>query len=100
MQILQNTENYKIPAELLNNVAVLNQIQMESFDSEGVEKIKMLYAEALKMTDMQNSNTSEASKVTIKFNIATLYEMLGESEKAESMYLELIEAHPSYLDCN
>jgi tetratricopeptide (TPR) repeat protein len=100
LQILRNTENYKIPAELLNNVAVMNQIQMENSSPETFEKIQMLYGEALKMADLDNSSTTEATKLTVKFNIATFYEVMEQNDKAEDLYLELIEAYPSYLDCN
>lgn len=81
-------------------MAVLNQIQMESISVEEVEKIQMLFGEALKAAESENSNTSGATKLTVKFNIATLYELTEEFEKAESLYLELIETYPSYLDCN
>jgi tetratricopeptide (TPR) repeat protein len=97
---LQNSENYKIPAELFNNVAVMTQNQMENSNPESIEKIQMLYGEALKIADLDNSNTAEATKLTVKFNIATFYELIGQNEKAEALYLELIETYPSYLDCN
>lgn len=77
----------------------MNQIQMEINASETIEKIQVLYGEALKIADRENTNTTEATKLTVKFNIATLYEMIGQDEKAEGLYLELIEKYPSYLDC-
>ena len=107
LQILRNTEGKQVPTELLNNVAVLTQIQMERFsaeeDAEDLAKIQGLYAEALKNIQSQTENDAlqsdiEATQLTIKFNIATLYEASGQSEKAENLYLDLINEYPAYTD--
>ena len=102
--VIRNTDNMTVPSELLNNVAVLNQLQMDSLKTETgqspSEAIRDMYAQALKNSaeSGKSSDEIEASQLTIKFNIANFYEHIGEKEKAEHLYLELIKKYPAYVD--
>lgn len=104
---MRNTEGVQIPAELLNNVAVLNQIQLDASrkDPAAMDTIQVLYAEALRNIERaaeasgDMTEDMEANRLTIQFNIAVFYEESGQKVKAENMYLDLVKKYPAYTDC-
>ena len=92
---------------LLNNIAVLI-MQLQSDDAERMQYAAGLLDKALSMLqgNSQGSGGDSAreesgdpiGEVTLKFNVALLMEMRGETSKAKDAYEVLLEGMPSHTD--
>jgi RNA polymerase-associated protein CTR9 len=78
--------------KLLNNLAAVRH--MEGLFAEA----RALYEEALPFALTEGSIDSEASSVTILYNLARVYEDLAEHNMARDAYLKLLGRHPEYVD--
>lgn len=78
--------------KLLNNLAVVHHLEGAFADA------RALYEEALPIALADPSDESEASSVTILYNLARVYEDVGEQGMAKDAYNKLLSRHPEYTD--
>jgi RNA polymerase-associated protein CTR9 len=123
-ELLEKQEK-DVPPEILNNIAVLYHLEAEAIHSfsEGnfqmnfklpqeaasekyledtLSSAESLYQQALqKLADLDSTDLHRkaALQLSIRYNVARLFECKGEAEKAEANYKDLLKAHPAFLDC-
>ncbi|KAF9518383.1 hypothetical protein BS47DRAFT_1338316 [Hydnum rufescens UP504] len=78
--------------KLLNNLAAVRHIEGSFAEA------RALYEEALPSALAEGTVDSEASSVTILYNLARVYEDLAENNMARDAYLKLLARHPEYVD--
>ncbi|KAI8901967.1 hypothetical protein BC833DRAFT_575185 [Globomyces pollinis-pini] len=127
LDVLRQT-NETISPELLNNIAVLYHLEADSinehFDNdrrkhghipvEGTTDLHMQkalasanesYENAIRLlTDESFIESNSAEKVNymttiIRYNIARLFEVQGDIEKAKLHYQEILKTHPAFSEC-
>ncbi|TFY82402.1 hypothetical protein EWM64_g1614 [Hericium alpestre] len=82
----------KVDPRLVNNIGVLSH-----FDDH-FEEARPMYEKALTTPSSLSSETAEAMSTTVLYNLARVYEDLGESNLATEAYEKLLERHPEYVD--
>jgi RNA polymerase-associated protein CTR9 len=84
--------SYISTPKLLNNLAAVRHIEGSFAEA------RALYEEALPSALAEGTIDSEASSVTILYNLARVYEDLAEHNMARDAYLKLLGRHPEYVD--
>lgn len=96
VRILREKVHMEIPAEIHNNIGAI-QFKLGSL-SEAREE----YEGALERCRMEKSHDHhyyKSIKITMKYNLARLYEGRHETETAARLYKEILKKHPNYIDC-
>ncbi|KAJ3411804.1 protein required for normal CLN1 and CLN2 G1 cyclin expression [Chytridiales sp. JEL 0842] len=91
--------NLRVPCELLNNLAVFqhseaHQRLLTINTADDLVVAKELYDKAMKSA----SDTNSEALTSIMYNVARVYESLGDVEAATRTYEEVLEKHPAYTD--
>ncbi|KAJ3327759.1 protein required for normal CLN1 and CLN2 G1 cyclin expression [Blyttiomyces sp. JEL0837] len=90
---LYKTRQSVPPVELLNNIAVLTHREVSSAGEW--ENVGKLYDTAM---DQAESGSARELSVTIRYNMARMYEQAGNGVKAEALYRQILDVHPSHLE--
>ncbi|KAJ3371949.1 protein required for normal CLN1 and CLN2 G1 cyclin expression [Kappamyces sp. JEL0680] len=125
---LLEKQQAEIPPELLNNIAVLYHLEAEAINSfyegnfqvnfkispdaigetnlnQALTSAESLYHQALTVLNTEsflessNSQRVAALQISIRYNVARLFECTGNIDKAELHYKELLKSHPAFTDC-
>eukprot|EP00102_Acyrthosiphon_pisum_P018617 XP_016655827.1 PREDICTED: RNA polymerase-associated protein CTR9 homolog isoform X2 [Acyrthosiphon pisum] len=96
MGLILNRANNYISPEILNNVAALNY-RLNNMD-EAHSKLEESLSLSKKMveTDPQRYNSNA---VTTLYNLARIYEVQCQFQKAETFYKDILKEHPNYISC-
>ncbi|KAN0031578.1 hypothetical protein ACTFIV_005443 [Dictyostelium citrinum] len=78
--------------EIQNNIAVLRHQKGLLVEAE------QTYLDIIKQSGYQ-LNQFKAINITSTYNLARLYETMGQVNKAEELYKGIIKEHPNYYDC-
>ncbi|KAI8914231.1 hypothetical protein EDD86DRAFT_198790 [Gorgonomyces haynaldii] len=112
---LQELNANAVPPELLNNMAVLHHLkaerptmvddeEAENKKSAALQNAESLYQRALVLLQSQDSDMEAwkrtALQVTIRFNVARLYESKKDFFKAVTQHNEILKLHPANVDCH
>lgn len=100
MKIIQDKVQVEVPPEIHNNVAALH------FRLGNLEDAAKHYAFSLERCQVEAASDVESDKnyyssiaITIRYNLARLYEAQHETEKAAKAYKDILRQHPNYIDC-
>ncbi|EGC31227.1 hypothetical protein DICPUDRAFT_50293, partial [Dictyostelium purpureum] len=91
LALLKN-ENITPSLEILNNIAVLRH--QKGLNSEA----EQTYLDTIKQSGYE-LDQFKAVNVTTTYNLARLYESMGQMNRAEELYRGIIKEHPNYYDC-
>jgi len=100
LQNPENSENFKelsnANVEILNNIGVANSMTGKYQDSKEVLKnaIKSISDEHKKSPTIRTN----ALKITLRFNLAYVYEMQGQFAEATGLYKQIIAENPQHSD--
>jgi tetratricopeptide (TPR) repeat protein len=110
LAVLYHLESQEITSAYSNGYRKNYRIEVNGFDEKNLlnslESSEALYQQALMAASAEDyvhsteQGTVSAVQITIRYNVARLFEVLGEIEKAESHYQEILKIHPAYEDCN
>lgn len=88
----KTSPDYKVPAELYNNVAVLRHI-LGKLDKAEHAYDSAIVASGADIKDYRSQN------VTTTYNLARLKEEQSKFDEAEELYKGILKEHPNYVDC-
>lgn len=96
MKILREKVGMEIPPEIYNNVGAIH------FKLNNMKEATSEYESALERCRVEKMNDRhyyKSIKITIKYNLARLFEGKHETETAAKLYKDILKKHPNYIDC-
>ena len=84
------------PMEMLNNIGSLHYRLNNYEESRKCFERGITYAEQAREVEPAYANSI---LVTMRYNLARVYEASFEFDKAETLYKEILREHPKYVDC-
>ncbi|KAF2076983.1 hypothetical protein CYY_001692 [Polysphondylium violaceum] len=89
---LMKASDQKVSSEILNNIAVLRQ-QKGLYPEAEATYLQIISESGFELNDYKAVN------VTTTYNLARLYESMGQVVKAKEIYKGILKEHPNYIDC-
>ncbi|KAG0211863.1 protein required for normal CLN1 and CLN2 G1 cyclin expression [Mortierella sp. GBA30] len=98
-QKIERGEPVEYMSELLNNIAAINHMDGRLEAAEGSYN-KALDLCAAKIQDSEDDTATEATIITIRYNLARLYEDRNEIQRAEDIYKDIASKYHGYADAH
>lgn len=95
-KLILDNHHRDIPMEMLNNMGSLHFRLNDYEESRKCFERGITYAEQAREVEPTYANSI---LVTMRYNLARVYEASFEFDKAESLYKEILREHPKYVDC-
>ncbi|XP_033646150.1 RNA polymerase-associated protein CTR9 homolog [Asterias rubens] len=95
-RILKEKVQADVPPEILNNVGALH------FRLGNQPEAKRYYEASLKRAHFEAEHDETyygAISVSVSYNLARLFEIMFQFDKAEKLYKDVLREHPNYVDC-
>ncbi|XP_029341274.1 RNA polymerase-associated protein CTR9 homolog [Acyrthosiphon pisum] len=96
MILMRNSVNNYIPPEILNNVAALNYGLKNMDEARSNLEESLSVSKKMAEADPQYYNSIT---VTTTYNLARIFEVQYQFQKAEQFYKDILKEHPNYIDC-
>lgn len=95
-QLIREYHDKDTPMEMFNNMGSLHFRLNEYEEARKCFEKAITYAEQAREVEPAYANSI---LVTMRYNLARVYEASFEFDKAESLYKEILREHPKYVDC-
>ncbi|CAF0874480.1 unnamed protein product [Didymodactylos carnosus] len=95
-KLIHETQEIDTPVEILNNMGSLYYRLNNYEESKRCFEIGIQNADVARETEPVYYNSI---LVTMRYNLARVYEASFEFDKAETLYKDILREHPKYVDC-